>query len=216
MRPQEGRRTGVYGGTFNPIHRGHVHILREFIARLSLERVLLIPAGVPPHKQARHLAAARDRVAMCKLAAEEVTEAVVEVSTIELDRPGKSYTSDTLAALKERYPQDEFFLLMGEDMFLTVDRWHEAGKIMELASLCASPRSPDGLRRLREKRKELEALGARCFVEDIPFLDVSSTKVRELAGVGASRGGLARLVPDAVSEYIIERHIYTGGVEDEA
>lgn len=208
MRARGGRRTGVYGGAFNPIHLGHVHILREFIARLSLDRALLIPTGVSPHKQARFLAPAWARAEMCRLAAEEVPEAAVEVSTMELDRPGKSFTSDTLAALKERYPEDEFFLLMGEDMFLTVDGWHEAGKIIELANLCASPRSPDGLRRLREKQAALEALGARCFVEDIPFLDVSSTKVRELAEAGRSLQGL---VPMAVARYMEENHIYKEG-----
>lgn len=205
-----GSRTGIYGGTFNPIHLGHVHILREFISRLALDRALLIPAGTPPHKQAHQLAGADQRVEMCRLAAKEITKARVEVSRMELDRPGKSFTSDTLLALRRRYPADEFFLLMGEDMFLTVDKWHEAGTIFSLANLCASPRSPGGLDALRRKRAELEALGARCFVEDIPFLDVSSTRVRELAARG---GSLRGLVPRAVEEYIKKNDIYREGLE---
>lgn len=198
-------RTGAYGGTFNPIHLGHVHILKEFIARLALERVLLIPAGTPPHKPAPHLAAGADRAAMCRLAAEALPEARVEVSLMELERRGKSFTSDTLAQLHGEYPQDEFFFLMGEDMFLTVDRWHEAEAIFRLASLCASPRSPDGMEKLLAKKAELEALGARCFVEDIPFWDVSSTKVRELAAAGED---VAHLVPPKVAEYIAAHGIY--------
>ncbi len=197
-------RTGVYGGTFNPIHLGHVHILKEFIARLSLDRALLIPAGVPPHKRAPQLAEAADRAAMCRLAAEEVG-GLVEISSIELERPGKSFTSDTLRELKALHPRDEFFLLMGEDMFLTVDRWHEAGEIMRLANLCASPRSPDGLVKLLTKEAELKAQGARCFVEDIPFLDVSSTEIRQLAARGEDIGGL---VPQKVAEYIAAHPIY--------
>lgn len=200
-------RTGVYGGTFNPIHRGHIHILGEFMARLSLDRVLLIPDGTPPHKQADDLASAEHRLAMCRLAAEELPGRV-EVSDMELLRPGRSFTSDTLAQLNGLYPGEELFLLMGEDMFLTVDRWHEAGEIFRRAVLCASPRSPEGLARLLEKSRELEALGARCRVEDIPFWDVSSTRVRELAARGEDVSGL---VPGAVAEYMKKHRIYQGG-----
>ncbi len=201
-------RTGVYGGTFNPIHLGHVHILEEFITRLSLGRVLLIPAGIPPHKQAPDLAPGWRRAAMCRLAARALPQGRVEVSLLELERRGKSFTSDTLAQLHQRHPEDELYFLMGEDMFLTVDHWHEAGSIFRLANLCASPRSPDGMEKLLAKKAELEAQGARCFVEDIPFWDVSSTKVRELAAAGES---LERLVPPAVAEYIVEQGIYRRG-----
>ncbi len=145
-------RTGVYGGTFNPIHRGHVHILREFIKRLDLRRVLLIPDGTPPHKRAEDLAPPEDRVEMCRLAVQELD--IVEISQMELARPGKSFTSDTLTELHGLYPRDELYFLMGEDMFLTVDKWHDAPTIFRLAVLCASPRSPEGYKRLLEKEKE--------------------------------------------------------------
>ncbi len=200
-------RTGVYGGTFNPIHRGHLHILGEFIRRLSLDRVLLVPAGTPPHKQAPDLAPAGHRAAMCQLAAGELP-GQVEVTTMELERPGKSYTVDTLEALQDQYPEDRLFLLMGEDMFLTVDSWFRAKRIFGLATLCASPRSPEGLLRLKEKQGQLEALGACCAVEDIPFWDVSSTQVRELAGAGKD---VRELVPDGVAEYMKKHRIYRGG-----
>lgn len=199
-------KTGVYGGTFNPIHRGHVHILGEFIKRLGLQKVLLIPDGTPPHKIASGLASPGDRLEMCRLAS--LGLGVVEVSPMELERPGKSFTSDTLTELHRLYPEDELCFLMGEDMFLTVDRWHEAGTIFRLAVLCASPRSPQGLERLMEKQSELEAMGARCRVEDIPFLDISSTRVRELCGAGEDISGL---VPDEVARYIEDRRIYKDG-----
>lgn len=197
-------RTAVYGGTFNPIHRGHIHILGEFMDRLSLDRALLIPDGTPPHKQAQDLAPAEHRAAMCRLAAEELPGRV-EVSTIELDRPGRSFTSDTLAQLNELYPGEALFLLMGEDMFLTVDKWHQAGEIFRRAVLCASPRSPEGLQRLLTKERELKSLGARCRVEDIPFWDISSTRVRELAAHG---GDISSLVPEPVAAYIQENQLY--------
>lgn len=198
-------RVGVYGGTFNPIHRGHVHILGEFIRRLDLGRVLLIPDGVPPHKRASDLASPEDRLEMCRLAAEELPKGIVTLSTMELERPGKSFTSETLTELHRLYPEDELYFLMGEDMFLTVDKWHDAPTIFRLAVLCASPRSPEGMARLLAKKKELEAMGARCRVEDIPFLDVSSTRVRQLAGAGED---IDRLTPEAVARYIVEKRIY--------
>ena len=203
---------GVYGGTFNPIHNGHVHLAREFIRRLGLDRALLIPTGAPPHKAAPELAPAEDRLAMCALAAAEITEAPVEVSRIEVDRAGKSYTAQTLAALRERYPEDELVLLMGEDMFLTVDQWFQAEKILSTATLAASPRSRDGLTRLLEKKAALERdFGARCVVEDIPFLDVSSTQARAAIDRGLPLSGL---VPEAVAAYIQAHGLYRLTYED--
>lgn len=199
-------RVGVYGGTFNPIHGGHVHILREFIRRLELQRALLVPTRVPPHKQAHALAGAEDRLAMCRLAAREVREAPVEVSRIELDRPGKSYSAETLTLLKEQYPEDELFFLMGEDMFLTVDAWYRPEVICACAALCASPRSVDGLGKLMRQKEKLEReYNARCFVEDISYLPISSTEIREKVEKGKSFTGL---VPESVEAYITEHGLY--------
>lgn len=197
---------GIYGGTFNPIHSGHIHILREFIRRLSLDRVLLIPTGTPPHKAAPDLAGAEDRLAMCVLAATEITEAPVEVSRIEIDRGGKSYTADTLTALRGEYPTDEFFLLMGEDMFLTVDQWVRPEVICRQAALCVSPRSEDGEKRLLLQKKKLEeSLSARCVIEAIPYFPASSTEIRALAARGKS---LSPLVPPEVEAYIAAHGLY--------
>lgn len=191
---------GIYGGTFNPIHLGHLHILKEFVRRLSLDRVLLIPTGEPPHKRAPCLAPAEHRLAMCALAAKEISGAVAEVSALEIQRKGKSYTADTLAELRALYPKDELFFLMGEDMFLTVNQWYRPEVICKWASLCASPRSGDGMKKLEAQKRRLEReFSARCFLEDIPYREVSSTQVRELAQKGQDIGGL---VPKPVAEYI--------------
>lgn len=202
-------KTGIYGGTFNPIHLGHVHILKEFIRRLALSRVLLIPAHIPPHKQAHALASAEDRLAMCRLAMQEVTEAPVELSEIELRREGKSYTADTLQALRKQFPEDEFYLLMGEDMFLTVDSWYRPEIIFSLAALCASPRSKDGYCKLMAQKERLERrFSARCIVEEIPYFPASSTEIRELAGQGKRLSGL---VPAEVEAYIFAHGLYGEG-----
>ncbi len=200
-------RLGVYGGTFNPMHAGHVHILREMIRRLSLDRVLVIPANVPPHKQAEDLADGAHRLAMCRLAAEEVREAPVEVSDLELQRTGPSYTADTLEELHRRYPEDKLFLLMGEDMFLTVEHWVRAREIMSLCTLCACPRS-DSMEALRAKKRQLEAeFSARCVLEDVPYHPASSTEIRARLRAGEPLTGLA---PAKVEAYIRAHGLYMG------
>ena len=199
---------GIYGGTFNPIHLGHIHILREFILRLGLSKAILIPTHVPPHKQTFDLASGEERVAMCEQAAKEITEAPVEVSTMELEREGKSYTAETLEELTRQHPEDEFYLLMGEDMFLTIHQWYHPEIIFSLATVCGSPRSGDGLQKLCEQQEFLEeTYGARCRVENIPYFPASSTEVRELAQQGES---LSRLVPESVEDYIKTHGLYRG------
>lgn len=201
-------RLGIYGGTFNPIHRGHIHILGEFITRLYLDKVLLIPTRVPPHKQAGDLAGEEDRINMCRLAAAGIEGVPVEVSNIEMEREGKSYTADTLRQIHQLYPEARLFLLMGEDMFLTIDSWYAPQEITKLAALCASPRSGDGYEKLLAKGAELEKkLSATCLVEDIPYLPVSSTEIRELAQKGLPLGPL---VPSQVEDYIRDHGIYRG------
>lgn len=199
---------GIYGGTFNPIHLGHIHILKEFIRRLKLDRAILIPTHVPPHKQSHDLASGEERAAMCRIAAGEILEAPVEVSSIELNREGKSYTAETLQELKRQYPYDEFYLLMGEDMFLTVHQWYRPETIFSLAAVCGTPRSEDGLQKLYEQKEFLEeTYGARCAVEDITYFPASSTEVRALAQRGES---LSALVPETVENYIKTRGLYRG------
>lgn len=109
------RRIGIYGGTFNPPHSGHVHLARTLAQALGLERVLIIPANLPPHKQAHELASGADRMEMCRLA---FPDEPFEISGLELSRGGKSYTCDTLAALQKQYGNAEFYLFMGTSMTL--------------------------------------------------------------------------------------------------
>lgn len=197
-------KTGIYGGTFNPIHNGHLHIVEEFRRGLGLDRVLLIPTRVPPHKAAPDLASAGERFAMCRLAAQG--KPWLELSDIEMRREGKSYTAETLEELSALYPQDQFYLLMGEDMFLTLGSWYRPETIFSLASVCTTPRSPDGLDALRQKALEYTGqFQARCFLEHIPYLPISSTQVRQAVARGEDISGL---VPQAVATYMKERRLY--------
>lgn len=131
------RRIGIYGGTFNPPHSGHVHLARTLAQALGLERVLIIPANLPPHKQAHELASGADRMEMCRLA---FPDEPFEISGLELSRGGKSYTCDTLAALQKQYGNAEFYLFMGTDMLLSFHQWRNPGEILRMCRLAVAAR----------------------------------------------------------------------------
>lgn len=194
----------MYGGTFNPIHNGHLHLAQEFRRRLQLDRILLIPTRVPPHKTVPDLASAEDRFRMCQLAAEPHG---FEVSDLELRREGPSYTADTLRELHALYPGAQLYLITGADMFLTLEQWHDSTALLRLARLCAAPRDESGRHELLKYAEHLRRLGAQTCVENIPLLPVSSTLVRRRVRAGES---VAKLVPTAVEQYIIRHHLYGG------
>ena len=148
------RKIAVYGGTFNPIHNGHIHLIEKFKKLIGFDKVVLIPTNLPPHKEALELASAEDRLQMCRLAARD---AGFEVSDIEIRRRGRSYTVDTLESLKESDPDAEFYLVMGEDMFLTLLSWRRPDDILKLSTICAAPRSWQGLKKLEEYEKKTES-----------------------------------------------------------
>ena len=197
-------RIGVFGGTFNPIHNGHV-LLCEYCKReLSLDKVLLIPDNTPPHKISPDLASGSDRLQMCRLASKELPW--LEVSDIELKREGKSYTYETLASLKELYPSDELFLITGADMFLTLHQWKNPEIIFNCASLIAVPRDSSDKEKLAEfYHQVIEPMGARAYILPEPVMEVSSTFIRDHIG---NKAALEALLSPAVYEYICKRGLY--------
>ena len=120
---------GIFGGTFNPIHNGHVSLAKHYIQALGLDELLVIPTKQPPHKSAPDLAPASARLRLCRLAFAGVPEAVV--SDMEIVRSGKSYTVDTVAQLRAMYPHAELYLLVGSDMFLTFSQWRQWQRILQ-------------------------------------------------------------------------------------
>lgn len=132
---------GIYGGTFNPPHLGHMAAAQAAVAALGLDMLLLIPAAIPPHKALPSgTPPQEERLAMVEKWA-DVMGGHVEVSALELEREGKSYTSDTLRSIRQTYPDAELWLLMGTDMFLTLHLWHEPEVILSLAGICAFGRT---------------------------------------------------------------------------
>ena len=202
---------GIYGGTFNPPHLGHVTAARAVFELLKLDRLLVIPAGLPPHKDLPdHSPTAAQRLEMTRLAAEQMgLDGKVEVVDIELSRAGKSYTSDTLAQLKERYPDDELWLLMGTDMFLTLQAWHAPEEILSLAGIAAFGRTEADTEELFSVQRDYlykTYPQARIFTLTIPgVIDVSSTELRQKLAAG--EGGA--LLPPAVYGYILRQGLYS-------
>ena len=197
---------GIYGGTFNPIHKGHINIISEFYKRLSFDKVLIIPTSIPPHKTAESLAENSDRIKMCQLAISELN-INAEVSDIEMRRSKKSYTADTLLELRKIYPGDEFYFIMGEDMFMTVNKWFKPEVIFHEATLCASPRSHNGFTKMSDFANELKAQydELKCIIEDILYLPISSTEIRK------SKSALEKDVPKSVADYVLSHSLYEYG-----
>ncbi len=189
---------GVFGGTFNPIHNGHLALIDRMIGRLALDRVILMPAAVPPHKDSGCVLPAQDRIAMCRLAVQG--DERVTVSELEIRRGGKSYTIDTLFALQRQYPNDDLILLVGSDMFYTLTEWHCAEQLLRMVPIAAIARETDEFSRLCAQRDRLNAMGARTEIVEAEPVVVSSTEIRQDPQCEA--------LPAAVEQYIVQNGLY--------
>lgn len=201
---------GIYGGTFNPPHLGHLQAARAVFELLKLDKLLLIPDNIPPHKEyPADCPTAEQRLEMTRMAGEQLgLGGKVETLDLELRREGKSFTSQTLAQIKELYPNDELWLLMGTDMFLTFQAWHEPGEILSLAGLAAFGRTEEDMEELFSHQRELlyrTYPQARIFTLTIPgVIDISSTELREMLKEGKG----SNLLPPAVYGYILREGLY--------
>ncbi len=197
-------RIGIFGGSFNPPHLGHVQAVTEARAELGLDRVLLIPAATPPHKTLPpHSPDAQTRLELTRLAAAELPWA--EVIDIELRREGPSYTVDTLRELAACYPGDELVLLVGTDMFLSLDRWYQSAEICRLAHIAFAAREGRDEAQIRAQKARLEAdFGAKVTVLGNQIRELSSTDVRRMLAFGCGD----ELLPAAVAAAIRERELY--------
>ena len=198
------KRLGIYGGTFNPPHLGHVGAAQSFVRHAGLDELLIIPAALPPHKNFDGGASTEDRLKMARLAFSGVDRATV--SDLEIKRGGKSYTAITLSQLSA--PDRELFFLCGTDMLLTLDTWYDFRTVFKLATICYVRRECDAeiTRKIEERISEYkEKYGARIIVIPTDVIDVSSTELRLAikSGVGAER-----YLSPAVYAYVLERGLY--------
>lgn len=201
---------GIYGGTFNPPHLGHVTAARAVFELLKLEKLLWIPAGLPPHKDVpAGSPTPEQRLELTRLAAEQTGLGDrTEVLDLEIHRAGKSYTSDTLEQLKAQYLNDELWLLTGTDMFLTLQAWHEPERIFDLAGIAAFGRTEEDTEELFSVQRDYlyrTYPNARIFTLTIPgVIDVSSTELR----AQLAKGEGSHFLPPAVYGAILREGLY--------
>lgn len=194
----------MFGGTFNPIHNGHIQLALCSARQLHLDKVLLIPTHTPPHKQYQEETTAWQRWEMCRLAVRGYEN--LEASDIEIKRPGASYTVDTLRELKQDFPDAQLYLITGADMFLTVQNWRCAADIFSMAVVCGVPRDQEN-EKILEKQEEVlhRDFGAKTVLLEMPPVPISSTEIRQRIKNGQPIG---QWVPKSVERYIRENHLY--------
>ncbi len=194
---------GIFGGTFDPIHIGHLILAEEAWFQLKLDRIYIVPAGNPPHKQDRRLSPVEDRVRMAELATEDID--YIKVSRIDADRPGPHYTADMVRLVRERVGNGiEVYFLMGLDSLRDLPTWSEAAWLVENCRLVALNRHDVDLD-WAALDAALPGLSERVIILDMPELEIASHKIQQRVRTGQP---IRHQVPRAVEEYIYEHALY--------
>lgn len=184
---------GILGGTFNPVHIGHLILAEEARERLGLDKVIFVPAYLPPHKDNLDIAPARERLAMLKLATKG--NKYFSVSDTEIRRDGRSYTIDTVREFKEKYPADQLYFIIGSDLLKYLEEWKDLAQITAMVGFIAATRPGYPLEKIPR------------YINTIPIraVDVSGFEIRKAIKVNKS---FRYLVPEAVNEYIVKKRLY--------
>jgi nicotinate-nucleotide adenylyltransferase len=194
---------GILGGTFNPPHIGHLVCAQEARAQLGLDRVVLMPVHTPPHKAAPDDPGPEARLALCRAAVADDEE--LEVSTLELDRGGASYTADTLRALQGLHEGDDLTFIVGGDMASSLPSWREPEAVLELARVAVAEREEHRRQEIAERVGALRGAAERIVFFTMPRLDISSSDIRARLAEGRP---IRWLVPIAVADEIERRGLY--------
>jgi nicotinate-nucleotide adenylyltransferase len=195
---------GVMGGTFDPIHNGHLAMAQETRTRLKLAWVVFVPAGQPWMKSERPLSPAVHRLEMVRLAIAPYP--YFKLSRIEIDRAGLTYTIDTITELRaELTAEDELFFILGWDSLAQLPHWRDMPHLIKLCRLVAIPRSGYSLPDLKALEARIPGLSARLLLLDRPVIDISATDIRKRVAQGLP---IDHLVPEAVAEYIRKHRLY--------
>jgi nicotinate-nucleotide adenylyltransferase len=195
---------GVLGGTFDPVHTGHIELAEAVIYQLGLAYVLFVPAGNPYFKTERNISPAAERLDMVCLAIKDSPN--LKVTTMEIERPGPSYTVDTIAELKATLaPDDEIYFLLGWDILPELPKWREPARLIKLCRIIAIPRIGYRVPDLAPLEKEIPGITERTIVLGEPIINISATIIRERVAGGQS---IRHMVPAAVERYIKEKGLY--------
>ena len=199
------KKIGLMGGTFDPIHYGHLVLAEQIRAQFNLDMVYFIPAGIPPHKQDKNISSSKHRYFMTLLAT--ITNPYFEVSKIEIEDKNISYTVNTIEKFKEIIHKDaELYFITGADAIYELETWNRVGKLLTLCNFIAASRPGIDEKKLREKIGELkEKYDANIIVTTVPALAISSTDIRERISLGKS---IKYIVPESVEYYIYKNKLY--------
>jgi nicotinate-nucleotide adenylyltransferase len=202
---KHGERLGVFGGTFDPIHIGHLIIATELQHALRLDRILFVPSGHPPHKADQTISPDADRLAMLRLAV--VDNPAFAISTLDLDRPGPSYTADLIQLLHEQYPDARLVFLMGEDSLRDLPTWYRPDRIVSLAEIGVAIR-PEVEADLELIYQRIPAASGRITVVPTTLIDISASELRRRVRDGKP---IRYQVPATVESYIMTNGLYRSG-----
>jgi len=205
------RGVAIFGGTFNPVHHGHLVVAEEVRTRLQLDKVVFVPTHTPPHKEAGDLAASSHRHLMLTLAT--LSNPGFEVSAFELERGGKSYSIDTVRHFRSRLGEGiQLHFIIGADMLQDLSGWREAGELRKICRFVAVPRPGHDLQKALQRRvlaagdlSSAEDLLEDVLFEDAPAVDISATDIRRRVKEGKS---IKYLVPEPVEQYILHHKLY--------
>lgn len=196
-------RVGVIGGTFDPIHIGHLIIAEEARVRLNLEKVVFVPAGLPPHKMENHVSPAEHRLEMVKLAIAD--NPYFSLSLVDVERFGPSFTVETIELLRQEWgPQAEIFFIMGQDSLVDILTWHKPQRLINLCRIVALSR-PGFRVDMEELEKSLQGASSRIILLNSPEVAISSTDIQRRVREGLP---IKYQVPEAVEEYIYKHGLY--------
>lgn len=199
------KKTGILGGTFNPIHNGHIKLAKTAAKEFDLDKVLLMPNNIPAYKSNENIISGSHRAAMVSLAVKDFPN--MEMSDIELNRNGITYTADTLTFLTDKYPDTSWYFIMGGDSLMTFDKWHNPEKILALSKIIVTVRDNISKKQIEDKVLALKKIYSNADISIMDFtpLDVSSSQIRYNISHGTDVKGM---IPDDVINYISLNRLY--------
>lgn len=194
---------GIFGGTFNPVHKGHVNALQRVLEKVSLDKVIVLPDRIPPHKSAENLVSGEDRLKMCQMAFSSIANA--EVSDWELMGEGKSYSVITLRHFHSVYPSDRLYFIMGSDMLLSFDKWYMYEEILSLTGLICVSRCTEDTDKLESCAEKFRSLGGEVVIVPVEPFEISSSQIREML---KKNEDCTCYLDENVVQYIMDKNLY--------
>jgi nicotinate (nicotinamide) nucleotide adenylyltransferase len=192
----------LFGGTFNPPHLGHIALLENCVRTIKPDEIRILPLGTPPHKAADSTST-EHRIAMCQVFCEILPNCIIDIR--ETIRPGKSYTADTVQELREKYPDDEFYLCIGSDMFLSFETWHNYEYLLKETILLVHLRDENDIEEVFQQQEKFLNMGIKIIFLQDNFINISSSEIRKMHQEGKN---IEPLLHEYVYNYILKHNLY--------